>query len=139
MYKLLTFGANRIRLKTHNLQDRVEEINAAGVKIAREVTGERGFVAGSIGPTGVGLEGLAGDLGKSVIDAFAEQIDCLCSAGVDCLILETFDVLQELELATEIARSHTIPIVNLMMERTEKPWVAGSPTTSCAPPYQCWC
>ena len=82
-----TFGANRLRLQAHQLENEVRRINIAGVEIARGAANGRGFVAGSIGPTGVGLEGLSGDMGKSVRFAFEEQIDCLCEAGVDLLIL----------------------------------------------------
>ena len=111
-----TFGANRLRLRAHKLEDEVLRINTAGVEIAKAAADGRGYIAGSIGPTGLGLGGLSGDLGKSVRKALEEQIDCLCSAGVDLLVLETFDVLQELELATELARKATkLPIVSLMM------------------------
>ena len=48
-----TFGANRFRLGPHNLDARVEELNRAGVRVARE-SGAR-FVAGSMGPLGVRL------------------------------------------------------------------------------------
>lgn len=111
-----TFGANRIRLSAHGFEDQVDAINQAAVRIAREALNGSGFVAGSVGPTGVGLSGLAGDLGQAVRTAFTEQISVLCEAGVDCIILETFDVLQELELATEIARECTsLPLFSLMM------------------------
>ena len=111
-----TFGPNRIRLAAHGLEDKVGTINQAAVDVARSAMKGRGFLAGSIGPTGCGLTGLAGDLGQSVRAAFKEQVSLLCDAGVDCIILETFDVLQELEVATEIARQCTdLPIVSLMM------------------------
>src|SRR5437588_9245274 len=50
-----TFGANRRKLGHHFLEDDLEEINSAGVKLAREareVTGRDVFIAGSIGPLG---------------------------------------------------------------------------------------
>src|SRR5205807_409149 len=52
-----TFGASSIVLAEYQLQDKVGELNAAAVKIAREVAaqfstpGRPRFVAGSIGPT----------------------------------------------------------------------------------------
>ena len=104
------------RLAQHNLENKVVEINRSAVAIARKAIGDRGYVAGSVGPTGCGLTELAGEQGQNVREAFVEQISVLVDAGVDCIILETFDVLQELELATEIARSTTeLPIVSLMM------------------------
>src|ERR1051325_8364865 len=48
-----TFGANRYKLAQHDLGGTVAEINAAGIARAREA-GAR-YVAGSVGPLGVGL------------------------------------------------------------------------------------
>ena len=97
-----TFGANRFRLARHGLAAKVAEINAAGVKLARQAVehlkekqaGEA-WVAGSVGPLGVRLE----PLGKTGLDearaAFAEQIRALAAAGVDLLIIETMPALNE--------------------------------------------
>ena len=48
-----TYGANRFKLKSHNLADQIEAINSRGVELAREVAGEEVYVAGSMGPSGV--------------------------------------------------------------------------------------
>src|ERR671928_821275 len=50
-----TFGANRRKLAQHFLEDELERINSAGVKLARdarEVAGRDVFIAGAIGPLG---------------------------------------------------------------------------------------
>src|SRR5215472_4983061 len=50
-----TFGANRHKLAQQYLEEELEHINSAGVKLAREsreVSGQDVFVAGSIGPLG---------------------------------------------------------------------------------------
>src|SRR6201982_3510308 len=50
-----TFGANRRKLAGLYLDDELERINSAGVKLAREareVSGRGVFIAGSIGPPG---------------------------------------------------------------------------------------
>ncbi|HEA47387.1 MAG TPA: homocysteine methyltransferase, partial [bacterium] len=47
-----TFGGNRLKLKENGLEDRLEKINTRGIEIAREATGEKAFVAASVGPTG---------------------------------------------------------------------------------------
>jgi len=111
-----TFGGNRIRLARHGLANKVEEINAAGVKIARQAVanlkekqGGEAWVAGSVGPLGVRLE----PLGKTGLDearaAFAEQIRVLAGnadkPGVDLLILETMPALNEAHEALEAARA----------------------------------
>src|SRR6478735_5115230 len=45
-----TFGANRIKLATFGLADRVHAINAQGARIARHAARESAYVAGAIGP-----------------------------------------------------------------------------------------
>src|SRR6516165_8473710 len=45
-----TFGANRTKLAHFDFADDVEAINRAGVVLAREVAGEKAYVAGSVGP-----------------------------------------------------------------------------------------
>ena len=45
-----TFGANCIKLKKYGLGGKCREINSAGVRIAKEVVGDRDvFVLGSVG------------------------------------------------------------------------------------------
>ena len=56
-----TFGGNQLRLKLHQLESKVKELNFAGAQIARECAGKKVFVAGSIGPSGEILE-LLGNL-----------------------------------------------------------------------------
>jgi homocysteine S-methyltransferase len=94
-----TFGANAIKLEPHGLAERLVDINAAGVTLAREVAGEAAYVAGSVGPLGVRL---APD-GKLSIDEakglFAAQIEALAGAQADLLSLETFSSVNELQAA----------------------------------------
>ncbi|HUD13544.1 MAG TPA: bifunctional homocysteine S-methyltransferase/methylenetetrahydrofolate reductase [Terracidiphilus sp.] len=106
-----TFGANSFRLARHGLAGKVAEINAAGVRLARQAVehlkdkqaGEA-WVAGSIGPLGLRLE----PLGKTGLDearaAFAEQISALAGAGADLLIIETMPALNEAHEALIAAR-----------------------------------
>jgi len=110
-----TFGANRFRLTRHGLASKVVEINAAGVRLARQAVDHfkekqagTAYVAGSIGPLGVRLE----PLGKTGLDearaAFAEQIQALAEAGVDLLIIETMPALNEAREAL-LAAEETAP------------------------------
>jgi len=110
-----TFGANKFRLTRHGLASKVAEINAAGVKLARQAVDHlqekqagTAYVAGSIGPLGVRLE----PLGKTGLDearaAFAEQIRALADAGVDMLIIETMPALNEAREAL-LAAEETAP------------------------------
>ena len=110
-----TFGANRFRLAQHGLANRTAEINAAGVRIARQAAEHLkekqagdAWVAGSVGPLGVHLE----PLGKTGLEearaAFAEQIAALAEAGADMLMIETMTALNEAREAL-LAAKETAP------------------------------
>src|SRR5258708_359860 len=51
-----TYGANRVKLAGYGLEDKIDAINASGVRLAREAAGDRAFVAGAIGPLGIRIE-----------------------------------------------------------------------------------
>ncbi len=106
-----TFGANRFRLARHGIAGKAAEINAAGVRIARQAVANlrdkqacEAWVAGAAGPLGVRLE----PLGKTGLDearaAFAEQFRVLVEGGVDLLIAETMPALNEAREALAAAR-----------------------------------
>jgi len=47
-----TFGANALKLSLFGLEEKVEEIVLAGVRLAKEVARGRAYVLGSVGPLG---------------------------------------------------------------------------------------
>jgi methionine synthase I (cobalamin-dependent)/5,10-methylenetetrahydrofolate reductase len=107
-----TFGANRRKLAHHFLEDDLEALNSAGVKLAREareVTGREVFIAGSIGPLG---EPAASRVRR---DLFAEVATVLDGRGVDLFMVETFYDLEEVVDAVEAVRGvSSLPIVALL-------------------------
>lgn len=107
-----TFSANRFRLAQFHLEDKIREINRAGVEIAKRAAGESVYVAGSVGPTGKILEPIGKVKRQAVRDAFREQIEILLEGGVDLIMLETFVSLQELDEAIAAAKEATdLPII----------------------------
>jgi len=94
-----TFGANRLKLRSHGLEDRLEEINRAGARLAREVAGEDVYVAGSIGPLGIRIEPWGPTSEDEARETFREQAHSLLMGGVDLFSLETFSDLTELHQA----------------------------------------
>jgi homocysteine S-methyltransferase len=99
-----TFGANRTRLATFGLADKLTAINQAGVRLAREAAGDNAFVAGAIGPLGIRIEPLGPTSFAEARQTFREQADSLVEAGVDLLVLETFSNLDEIREAIFAAR-----------------------------------
>ena len=108
-----TFGANRLKLATHYLEEELAGINQAAVKLAREareVSGRDVFIGGSIGPLGE-----LADSGTDRSAIFAEQAALLEGRGVDLFMVETFFDLDELVTAIEAVRSvSALPIVALL-------------------------
>jgi homocysteine S-methyltransferase len=109
-----TFGANRVALAKHGHADKIQAINAAAVKLAREATrGRDVYVAGAVGPTGLAFDDSAAHERVLVLEALAEQIRALAGAGADLLLLETFPQVAEIEAAIGVARrvAPGLPIV----------------------------
>jgi len=113
-----TFGANRFKLAPHGLADRVHEINARGVRLARDVRETAGrdvSVLGSIGPLGKYLAPLGTLTPEEARAAFREQAEALLEGGVDAFIVETISDLAEIALAIEAVRVISdLPIVAQM-------------------------
>ena len=100
-----TFGANRIGLALHGLEDRLEEINAGCVAISRRAAEGRAWVAGDMTTTGRTLEP-AGDISDNeMFEVYAEQAGALAAAGADLLVIETMLSLEETIIALEAAHS----------------------------------
>ena len=111
-----TFGANRLWLGDHGFGDKVDEINRAGVRIARAAQDrcERDvLVAGSVSPAVTALQRRR--IGSAErAEVIREQIEALLGPGlgVDILILETFGYLDELVEAVAVASELSdVPIV----------------------------
>ena len=112
-----TFGSNRIALAKHGLADQTATINRAAVELARSAAGERAYVAGAVGPTGVRFSVASATERKTARFALAEQIDTLVLAGVDAIVLETFASILEIEVAIEVAkqRGPRVPVIAMMV------------------------
>ncbi len=98
-----SFGANPIKLKSYQLEDRVEDINRASVRIARDVAGSEIYVAGSVGPLGERVAPFGKIEKKTAEAAFEAQISALMKEDIDLIILETFRDIDELLMAARVA------------------------------------
>ena len=112
-----TFAANRFKLETHDLEERVREVNAEGARLALEAaravagSGDRALVLGAIGPLGRPLAPV-GPVGPDVAKfVFLEQAEALLEGGADAILLETFTDLSELRLAYEAVDALDAPVL----------------------------
>ncbi len=125
-----TFGANRIKLAAFGLATKVDEINSAAVRCAREAAGDDIYVIGSVGPCTKSSEILQSASINEVQEAFKEQIASLVKAGVDGIILETFSKLDELDLAIKAAESFDVPLIASFTVGHEGLTITGTPATA---------
>ena len=129
-----TFGANRIKLGSFGMADKLHAINAQGAKIARHAAREQTYVAGAIGPLGIRIE----PWGKTGVDEardyFREQAAALAEGGVDLFVLETFRDLNEICAAIDAVRSVSDkPIVAQMSTEEDGSTLDGTPPERFAP------
>jgi homocysteine S-methyltransferase len=129
-----TFGANRIKLGSFGLADKLHSINVAGARIARRAAGDLAYVAGAIGPLGIRIE----PWGKTGVDEareyFREQALALLEGGVDLFILETFRDLNEIGAAMDAVRSVSdLPLIAQMTTEEDGNTLDGTPPERFAP------
>lgn len=107
-----TFGGNASRLKLHDGQRRVRELNIAGAEIGRNLAdkSERDLiVAGSVGPTGEIMEPMGSLRYEDAVEMFHEQADALKDGGADVLWVETISAPEEYKAAAEAAELANMP------------------------------
>src|SRR5258705_873604 len=129
-----TFGANRIKLRSFGLSDKVREINVEGARIARRAARDQAYVAGAIGPLGVRIEPW-GKMGTDEAESyFREQAEALAEGGVDLFVLETFRDLNEMGAAIAAVRSVSrLPVVAQMTIEDDGNSLDGTPPEQFAP------
>ncbi len=123
-----TFGANRLKLQKHSLEDKTYEINYTGAKLAREIARDEIYVAGSIGPLDERLEPWGPLAESEAREIFLEQVKGLIDGGVDLIILETFSDLHLIQQAIlAIKGEYDIPVIAQMTINNEGNSLFGTP------------
>jgi homocysteine S-methyltransferase len=110
-----TFGANPVKLSSHGLGDRTEEINEKAAHLARDAGAGRVAVVGAIGPLGIRIEPWGPTACAEATAFFERQVNGLLAGGVDGFILETFADLNEIDCAfTAIRKLGDLPVIAQM-------------------------
>lgn len=112
-----SFGGTAARLKLHNAQDRVHELNKAAAEIGREVADKAGrtvIVAGSMGPTGEIMEPMGALSYADAVAMFHEQAEGLKAGGADVAWIETISAPEEYKAAAEGASRAGIAWIGTM-------------------------
>ncbi|CAN7346956.1 betaine--homocysteine S-methyltransferase [Pararhizobium sp. LjRoot235] len=109
-----SFGGTRHRLKLHQAQDRVHDLNKRAAEIARAVADKaprKVITAGSVGPTGELLVPLGAMTYDDAVAAFVEQIEGLKAGGAEVAWIETMSSPDEIRAAAEAAVKVGLPYV----------------------------
>jgi betaine-homocysteine S-methyltransferase len=106
----LTFYASRDKLATVGMADRVEDLNRAAVRLARQAAEDRCLVAGNLSLTWMYEPGSEA-ANNRVRKTFDEQLEVQLSEGVDFIIGETFSWLGEALLCVERAKRTGLPVM----------------------------
>ena len=128
-----TFGGNAARLKLHDGQSRVHELNKAGAELGREVADAADrpvIVAGSVGPTGEIMEPMGTLTHTAAVEMFHEQAEGLKEGGADVLWAETISAPEEMKAAAEAFALAEMPWCGTMSFDTAGRTMMG--TTSAA-------
>ncbi len=107
-----TFGGNASRMKLHNAQGRVRELNRIGAALGREIADAAGrdvVVAGSMGPTGEIMAPMGSLTHEIAVEMFHEQAEGLKEGGADVLWVETISAAEEFRAAAEACARAGMP------------------------------
>ena len=116
----LTFYASRDKLATVGLDNRLEDLNRAAVRVAREVAGNQCLVAGNLSLTWMYEPG-SPSAADRVRQTFDEQLAVQVDEGVDFIIGETFSWLGEALIAVERAKKTGLPaMVTICFENKDE-------------------
>lgn len=103
-----TFAANSLVLGDAGVTALCEEINCAGVALAREAGGSECMVWASVGPLGLGLR-LDDYRADTLLDIYRRHCEALGAA--DALLLETFVDVREARAALQAAADTGLPVI----------------------------
>lgn len=108
-----SFGGNALKLGAFGLSARAAALNRAAASIAKSAIKENGYVAGSVGPTGVFAKGEGGKTEPAEFyEAFGEQVAALAAGGADAICVETMWSPTEAAQAIRAAKENTcLPVI----------------------------
>jgi len=131
----LTFYASRDKLATVGLENRLEDLNRAAVRIAKEVAGDRCLVAGNLSLTWKYEHGSPASYDR-VRSTFDEQLAVQVEEGIDFVIGETFSWLGEALLAVESAKKTKLPVMVTVCFENKPVTSDGQTAADCAKALQ---
>lgn len=120
-----TFGANAFKLEKYGLSEKIYDINFQGAKIAKEIANDNIYVLGCVGPCLAKGKIITEENKNKLINSYKTQIQAFKDANVDGIIFETYNNLEEIEIASNIAKSFNLPVIVSLTSTKEKETLEG--------------
>lgn len=127
----LTFYASREKLATTGYAGRIEEINRAAVRLAREAAGDHALVAGNLSLTWM-YDPKDPKSPDRVRRLFDQQLELQVEEGIDFVICETYSFLGEALLAVERALETGLPVMATICFEQKPVTTDGRSPAECA-------
>lgn len=122
-----TFGANRWKLESFGLADKVREININLVKLSKKAVGNKVLVAGNLSATGKLIKPFGNKYFEEAVDVYKEQVEALLAGGVDLFVIETMIDIQEARAALlAVKESSDLPVMISMTFGEEAKTLTGT-------------
>lgn len=132
-----TFSGNRIKLAEYGLEGDIRNINKSLVEISKEAVSDASvkrdiYIAGDITMTGRQVYPAGSLMFEELVDIYKEQVNYLCEAGVDLIVIETMMSLQECRAAVIAAKEIcNLPVfVTLTFNKDGRTLYGTSPETA---------
>jgi 5-methyltetrahydrofolate--homocysteine methyltransferase len=106
-----TFGCAAPGLARRIGAERIQELCAAAVRLARAAAGDGVLVAGAVGPTGLAIPGAPAAPPATLAARYAPPLAALAGAGADLLWIESQWDLAEARAALAAGRATGLPCV----------------------------
>src|SRR5699024_11704121 len=100
-----SYGANYVKLARYGLEEQVNKINTASVRLDKKASKNRAFVLGNMGGSHGANKLLASH--EEVKRSYREQLYCLLFEGVHGILLEIYYIFYELSFIFNIEREDT--------------------------------
>jgi len=115
-----TFGSNRFLLAKHGAENKVAELNRAGVRLSKNAAQKQNRrVFASLGPTGIML--MSGTVSPEELSAaFLEQAEAIAAEVPDGIVIETMSDPAEAVLAVKAAKTTGLPVAVCLVFDTGK-------------------
>ena len=102
-----TFGGNPYKLSKYGMEDRLVELNTAGLRISKEAAEGKALVFATIGPSGEFLAPLGLATMDEMTEAFSKQVRVFAEEGADGIVIESMTDLGEIICALRAVKNHS--------------------------------